>query len=161
MGIRRARGVAEAVKNIDRSQGHAIACPCIMKLLRQKLLSTDKPVPYVDSIGASDGTGRTIAAAHIANFFREISEAHDSLVIVAAKIMIGQKTQYFRHGHALGTLPLAFVAHSAVVRPDPFIHYVQQLFILWRVWLRYRPKIHLEFRNGLHMRNGRPYRRIL
>jgi hypothetical protein len=75
----------------------------------------------MDSIGALNGTGRTMAATGITNVFREISEAHDGLMEVAAEVMIRQETQHIRDGHALGALPLAFVAYAAVVRPDLFI----------------------------------------
>ena len=76
----------------------------------------------MDSVGAFDGTGGAIAAAHIANFFPKISEIDDRLMVVAAEIHISKEAQYIRHRHALGALPLAFLAHTAVVGPDLFIH---------------------------------------
>ena len=43
----------------------------------------------MDSIGTLDGTGGTIAAAHIPDFFRELPETYDGLMVVAAKVMVG------------------------------------------------------------------------
>ena len=96
--------------------------PLLKRCLCQKLLGADKPILYMDSVGAFNNTRGTIAAAHVTNFFREISETHDGLMVVAAEVMIRKETQHIRYGHALGALSLALVAHTAVFRPDLFVH---------------------------------------
>ena len=76
----------------------------------------------MNSVGTFDGAGGTIAAAHITNFFPEISEINDGLMVVAAEIIIRKESQYIRNRQALGALPLALVAHTAVIGADLFVH---------------------------------------
>ncbi len=51
-----------------------------------------------------------MAAADVMDLSCEIPELHDSLTIIAVRIMGRQKIQHITHRHALGTLVFAFVA---------------------------------------------------
>ena len=56
--------------------------------LSQKLLGTDQTVPNLDSIGAFDDAGRTIAATYISDFLGHAQEITPGLMETAAKIAI-------------------------------------------------------------------------
>ena len=90
--------------------------------LCQQLLCPDQTILDVHSIRTLNGAGVAIDATHITNFSRKISEAYDRMMVVAVEIMIREKAQHVRHGHALRTHSFALVAHAAVIRPDLFVH---------------------------------------
>ena len=113
-------------------------------------LSADKPLLHVNSVGALDSTGSAIAAAHIPNFFPKTSEINDGLMVVAAEIIIGQKTQHIRHRQALGTLPFAFVTHAAVKGADILIPGIEHLLVQGGIGFCHGPYIHLKLLYILH-----------
>jgi hypothetical protein len=82
--------------------------------LCQEFLRPDQPIPDMDSIRALDGAFGTIAAANVADFPGQVPEARQSLVIVAAEVVIGKKSHHIGHGHAFRAFPAALVTHAAV-----------------------------------------------
>ena len=79
----------------------------------------------MDAVRAFDRACRTIAAAHVADFFSQPSEIGERLMEVARKIVVCQKPQHVCDRHSFGTLPFALVAHAAVLRPDLLVHHIQ------------------------------------
>ena len=89
---------------------------------------------YEHAARTLDGASGTMVTTDIADLLRQIGKILACLIIVAGEIIVSQKTQGIGDRHAFGTLSLALIAHTAVMRPYLFVESVQKPLVFGRVF---------------------------